>query len=61
MIKLKIKIESNGDYYVTRKELPDGFPITMSNPDLQKIVLEAQEESHYEEIQDTTLTATLYL
>ena len=61
MIKLKIKIESNGDYYVCKKELPDDFAITMINPDLQKIVLDAQTESHYEQIQDTTLTATMYV
>jgi uncharacterized protein YktB (UPF0637 family) len=57
MISLKVKIESNGNTFNFRHELPDGFVISKDNPEMQRLVQKDCDDSHLEEIEDVSVYA----
>lgn len=58
MIRLRVKIESNGNTFNFRHELPDDYSLAQSNEHLQALVQKDCDDSHCEEIQDVTLYVT---
>jgi len=55
MIKLRVKIESNGNTFNYRFEKPDDFIIAKENLELQELVNQACEDSHFEDGIEITL------
>jgi hypothetical protein len=60
MIKLRVKLDSNGNTFNFRHELPDDYVLAKENLELQKLVQSDCDESHLTEIEDVTLFVKWY-